>query len=382
MARGGKTKTPKNIKLLGASSFFNDVGSEMITPILPFYINALGGGGVAVGLVSGLREGLSSLFKFFGGWLSDKTKKRMPFVFFGYLFSIVARFFLILANAWKTVVVFISFERFGKLRDPPRDAIITDSTKQRGHGFGFHQAMDSAGGVIGTLIVVLLFWKFNLGFKSIILVAALISILSLLPLFFVKEPHPKTKKKVTLRGAKDLNKRLKYFVFVASVFTLANFGMYMFLLLRAKELTGSTITALLFYVAFTSVYAIFAIPFGDLSDRIGRKKVLLLGYTLFVLVALGFTNSADLTMLLILFVLYGLVYAMTQSNQRAMVSDLALPKRKGTAFGVYESTIGLVNIPAGLIAGLLWDISYKIMFSYVAVVAIIAIILLMFVKEK
>lgn len=124
--KGGK----RNIKLLGASSFFNDFGSEMITPILPFYITALGGGGIAIGLVSGLREGLSSLFKFAGGWLSDKTEKRMPFVFFGYLFSIIARLLILIASSWQAVVAFISFERFGKLRDPPRDAIIADSTKK------------------------------------------------------------------------------------------------------------------------------------------------------------------------------------------------------------------------------------------------------------
>jgi len=354
----------------------------MITPILPFYITALGGGGIAVGLVSGLREGLASLFKFFGGWISDKTKKRLPFVFFGYLFSIVARFLLIMANAWQTIVAFISFERFGKLRDPPRDAVIADSTKQRGKGFGLHQSMDSLGGVVGTLLAILLFWKFGFEFKSIILVAAIVSMFALLPLFFVKEPHQKTTKGIKLKGAKDLHAKLKYFIFVASVFTLANFGMYMFLLLRAREITGSIIVALFLYVLFTLAYSMFAIPFGALSDKIGRKKVLLLGYSLFVFVSLGFVYSSSVLSLLFLFLSYGLVYAITQSNQRALVSDLANPDKKGTAFGLYESIIGLVNIPAGLIAGLLWNISPSVMFGYVAVVAIIAIGLLIFVREN
>lgn len=241
--------------------------------------------------------------------------------------------------------------------------------------------MDTSGAIFGTLLVILLFWKFNLEFKSIILIAALISISSLVPLFFVKEPRKKSEHGIKIKGAKELHSKLKYFIFVASIFTLANFGMYMFLLIRVKDLTGSVIISLLFYALFSLSYALFTIPFGKLSDKIGRKKVLFIGYTLLFFVALGFTNSATIPLLILLFVAYGLVYAITQSNQRALVSDLAKEK-KGTAFGLYESIVGAVNIPAGLIAGLIWSISYKYMFLYVATVSILAIFLLSFVKEN
>ena len=235
----------RNIFLLGGSSFFNDVGSEMITPIIPFYTIALGGTGVAIGLISGLREGLSSLFKIFGGWLSDRIGKRKPFVFLGYFLSVIFRFFLALARSWQAIISFISLERLGKLRDAPRDVIITQSTKKRGKGFAFHQMMDTSGAILGTLLVIFLFWKLQFKMQTIIFIAAGISAFSLLPLFFVKELKTKLVKINLFRGIKNLDSRLKYFVFVASVFTLANFGLYLFLLLRVREVTGNIIIPLI-----------------------------------------------------------------------------------------------------------------------------------------
>ncbi len=380
-AKIDEKKGNKNIKLLGASSLFNDIGSEMITPILPFYILALGGTGIAVGALSGLREGLSSLFKLFGGWISDRIGKRKGFVFSGYLISVISRFFLILAKTWQAVLGLISIERFGKLRDAPRDAIIAQSTKKRGRGFGIHQAFDAVGGIIGILLVIFLFWKIGMNFKLIILIAALLSSISLIPLFFVKEPKIKPAKEGLFKGIKNLDKRLKYFIFVASVFTLANFGLYMFMILLAKNFTGSILTSLILYAVFNFVFALFVIPFGKLSDKIGRKKVLFMGYSLFLLLALSFIFFSSLIYLVIAFVVYGLVYAMTMSNQRAFVSDLS-GKMKGTALGFFHFAVGLVNILGGIIAGLLFDISYKTMFVYLSAVAFISIVLLGFVREK
>jgi MFS family permease len=370
----------RNIFLLGSSSFLNDVGSDTITPIIPFYTTALGGTGVAVGLISGLREGLASLFKIFGGWLSDRTGKRKIFVFFGYLFSIIFRFLLALANSWHLIVSFISLERFGKLRDAPRDVIITQSTRQRGRGFGFHQMMDTSGAIVGTLLVIFLFWKLQLEMKTIIFIAAGISAFSLIPLFFVKEKPNKPIKKNLIYGIKTLSPKLKYFVLVTSVFTLGNFGLYLFLLLRAQQISGSIIIPLVIYCIFNIIYAAFAMPFGILSDRIGRKKVLIAGYVLFFFISLSFIFVKSIISLGFLFATYGLVYAMTQSNQKALVSDIS-GKMKGTALGFYSSVTGVVNILGGLIAGILWDISYSTMFTYISIVAIISIILLVFAKE-
>ena len=379
--RGSSKKGIRNIFLLGGSSFFNDVGSEMITPVLPFYITGLGGGGVALGLVSGLKEGLSSLLKLLGGWLSDRTGKRNIFVFFGYLISTIFKFLLSLANSWQYIIAFISFERFGKLRDAPRDALIAQSTKKVGKGFGIQQMMDTAGAIVGTIFVIFLFWKLQLEINRIILIAAIISVFSLAPLIFVREFKTRKIKRSIFKSIHRLSPKLKYFIFVASVFGLVNFGLYLFIILRVKEITGSVLIPLILYAGFNFIYAFFAVPFGALSDRIGRKKVLLVGYILFFLIAVGFVYLQNFLAIGILFITYGLVYAITQSNQKALVSDLC-GGMKATALGLYNSIIGIVSIIGGVIAGFLWDISYSTMFIYISVVTLVSIAFLIFVKEK
>ncbi len=373
----------KSIWLLGFASFFNDVGSNMIAPILPLYITFLGGGGIIIGLISGLRDGVASIFNLAGGWLSDKFGKRKEFVIFGYSFSSIAKFFIYLSNTWPGVVLFSAIERVGKMRDSPRDAIISNliGKKHRGEGFGIDRMMDKLGVAVGVLIVIGLFWLLNFSYKGILLVAACLAVLSVFPLFFVKDVKTRKIKETFFSDIKKINKNLKYFIFVASVFAFANFSLYMFLILRAEEITGSKILALLMYFGFSMVSSFFMIPFSNLSDRIGRKKVLYTGYFLFFLMSLGFAFFSSTTALFLLFILYGIVFATTESNQLALVSDLA-GDDKGTSFGLFYTLTGFFNIAGGVIAGILWTISPKTMFIYLAGISLLVLIFFKFAKAK
>ncbi len=370
----------KNIWALSWSSLFNDIGSEMITPILPFFIIGAGGAGLAIGLVSGLREGLASIFKFLGGWASDAKGKRKIFVVMGYFLSVFFRFLLGIAGSWQQIVTLVSAERIGKSRDAPRDVIISKSTHHAGKSFGINQMMDTTGGIIGAILVLLLFVNLNIPINKLIMMAATISLLSLAPLLFVKDKKSRPYKRNIIQGIEKINSRTKYFIFVTAVFTLANFGLYMFILLLVKQYSGSLSVAILFYIMFNISYALFSIYFGKLSDRDGRKHVLLIGYALFVIVSTAFIFTTSLGVVALLFILYGIVYAITQPIQKAYIADNT-KRHKGTAFGFYYLITGVVNVIGGLLAGIFWDISPQSMFGYISVVALISFVLLIFVKE-
>ncbi len=369
-----------NVLLLGLVSFLNDLSSEMIMPILPMFITALGGAGLVVGLIGGFRDSLSSILKIFSGYWSDKTGKRKIFVSSGYLISSVFKLFLAFSKAWQYVLVFAGLERVGKgLRTAPRDAIIADSMpEERGKAFGIHRALDTSGAILGSVVVFLLFWFLGFGFKSIILVAAVIAFLCLIPLRFVKEGKREPQDIVLKIGLKKLPGPLKLFILISGVFSLANFS-YMFFILRAREFfTGklSVGVPILLYILFNIFYAAFAVPSGILSDKIGRKKVIVFGYLLFSLTSLGFAFFSSLTAFIVLFALYGIVYAIIDGNQRAYVADLSSKDLKATALGAYHTTIGLAALPASLIAGFLWqDVAPGVTFIYGSLVSLISVVL-------
>jgi MFS family permease len=379
-----------NILLLGIVSFVNDLSSEMIMPILPMFITALGGAGLVVGLIGGLRDSISSILKVFCGYWSDKTGRRKIFVFSGYLTSSVFRLLLAFSRTWQHILIFAGLERVGKgLRTAPRDAIIADSMpKERGKGFGIHRALDTSGAILGSTFVFILFWFLGFDFKSILLIAAIIAFVTLIPLHFVKRAK-REPQGITLKiGLKTLPRSLKLFILISGIFALANFS-YMFFILKAqglftpldnRYLTGqagklSIGIPIFLYILFNIIYAIFAIPFGTLSDKIGRGKVIVFGYLLFSLTSLGFAFFNSLMAFVVLFALYGMVYAIVDGNQRAYVSDLSSGELKATALGTFHTTTGLVALPASLMAGFLWQINPSMTFIYGAVVSFISVIL-------
>ena len=370
-----KKRKQKNIIWLGLSSLINDISSEIIVPIIPLFLSSLGAGGILIGLAGGLRDSIASLLEVFSGWCSDKIKKRKIFVWIGYLFSSISKLLLAFSKTLSSAIFFLSIERTGKgIRDAPRDAIIAESTKKRGKGFGIHRAFDTSGAILGSIIVLFLLWNFELSFTTIILIAAIISFASLLPLIFVKETFEKKKKKYKFK----ISRKLKYLLFIMGTFSLANFS-YMFFILKASENLGSIIIPVFLYVLFNIFYAAFAIPFGKLSDKIGKKKVILSGYLLFSLTFLGFAFASSFPVFLFLFPLYGLCFALVTSNQTAFVADI-VKENKATSLGMFHTITGIIALPASLIAGILFQLSPSYPFIFSSVVSALSVLLLIKLK--
>lgn len=375
-----------NVIFLGIVSLINDFSSELIVPILPLLITSLGGTGIIVGLVGGIRDSVASIIKFYFGHESDKIRKRKPFIVSGYLTSATLKLFLSLSKTWQHVLIFSGLERLGKgMRTAPIDALISESMpKNKGKGFGIHRTLDTTGAVLGAITAFILFWYFDFSFKKIIFIAAILGFLAIIPLIFVKEKKKKKKVNHSIKWEiKKLPKQVKLFILIASVFALANFS-YMFFILKAKDfLPGKLGLAIpiLLYVFFNLFYLSFAIPMGNLSDHIGRKRVLIYGYLLFSFLTLGFIFANSITAFIILFALYGLVYAMIEGNQRALVSDLSSEEHRGAALGLFHTCVGVTALPASLIAGLLWDINPNLTFAFGSLLSLISVLLFISLKK-
>lgn len=370
-----------NVILLGIVSFINDTSSKIIVPILPLFIAQLGGGGLAVGLTAGLSDSTASLAKLFAGYWSDRLGRRKPFVLAGYALSSLAKLMLAIVGSWQQVMGLRVAERLGKgVRSAPRDAILAASTEKRtrGRGFGLHRAMDSGGALLGTLLVIVFYWLFGLSFVQIFLIAGLLGFASLLPLGFVHERvvgRSPTPPRLQLAA---LPRPLRRFMLIAFIYALANFS-YMFFVLRAEGLFEeqlAVVVPLLLYALYQLSFTLFAIPAGILSDRIGRRAVLLAGYGLFTFLCIGFLFASSLPSLLLLFLVYGINFALVEATERTMVADLAPEEERGTALGAYHMITSLAALPAGLLAGLLWDLDPGYTFSAGALLSAIAFTLL------
>jgi MFS family permease len=350
-------------------------------PILPMFLTSLGGAGQVVGLVGGLRDSISSILKVFSGYWSDKTGKRKIFVYGGYVISAVFKALMAMCKTWPSAVVFSSLERTGKgLRSAARDAIIADSMPTgRGKGFGIHRAFDSVGAILGAILAYILFRFLGMGFKTIILIAGLIGFVSLVPLYFVKEGRTQPQKVTLKTGLKTLPKPLRLFILISGIFALGNFS-YMFFIMRSQELFADKLSKveapILLYVLFNIFYSGLAVPLGAITDKIGREKVIILGYLMFSVTAAGFVFFNSLAAFVVLFALYGVVYAAIDGNQRAYVSDLAREHLKATALGTFHTVTGLMALPASLAAGILWEhIGPSATFIYGGTLALMSVVL-------
>ncbi len=372
-----------NVVVLGMVSLFTDISSEMILPILPFFLTqVLLANALIVGLVEGLSDSVVSFMKIFSGRLSDAAGKRKRFVAMGYGLSTAMKVFFPFAQSWPEFLGMRVLERTGKgIRDAPRDALLTESTPAdtRGKAFGFHRSMDTSGAIAGPIVTLLILTTVGVAmtvegsYRMVLLLAAIPAVISVLIVMFVKEPArepiPPKPLRVTFRG---IPRPLLVFIGIASLFSLADFS-YAFLLLRAVPQSGTQqaiVQAILLYALFNIVYAANAFPAGILSDRVGRKPVVLVGYVLFVAMAVLLAVSTELIVLIVGFVLYGLAYGMAEGTQRALVADFAPPEIKATVLGAYHTSVGVVKLASGLVAGFLWvAVSPSATFAFGAVLA-------------
>jgi MFS family permease len=352
-----------NVLVLSVVSLLTDVSSEMILPILPFFLTqVLAADAFIVGLMEGLSEGAVSFMKLVSGRVSDSAGRRKAFVAAGYGLSSVMKVLFPFARGWPEFLGMRVVERAGKgVRDAPRDALLAESTpvRARGKAFGFHRSLDTAGAIAGPLITLGLLATIGAGlsldetYRRILLLAAIPAIASFLVVFLVREPARsaagRTSPPLTFRG---IPRPLLAFIGIASIFSFADFS-YAFLLLKVGLSFGAT-EAILLYVLFNVVYAAHAFPAGVLSDRVGRKPVILIGYACFAGMGILLVTSAGFATLVLAFILYGLSYGMAEGTQRAFVADLAPPEVKATVLGAFHASVGGVKLASGLVAGFLW----------------------------
>jgi len=360
MKQNKKGKYKGNSFFIGLLSFFGGISQDIFIPILPIYLaNVLNFDKSFIGLTEGLVTSAASVFKIIAGFISDKMKKRKPVVFLGYFFSMIARPLLAILTSYGGVLFLRFLDGVGKgVKDSPKDALIADSTDKatRGKYFGVVRALDTLGSVAGPLILfaLLYLWannKFKYHYIFFITAIPLVFTLSILS-FLVKEvPITKDKKE---EKKFTLPKSFYLFMGIFLVFSLGN-SSDTFLILRAQNVGVSILTIPLVYALFNFIYASASIPLGSLSDKIGRIKVISLGWIAYVLAYIGFGFANTPVQIWLLFAFYGIYYATTEGVAKALIADLTQSDVRGRAYGIYNTAVGLTMLPASFIAGVLWD---------------------------
>lgn len=375
----------RNVVLLGLTSFFTDVSSEMITKVFPLFLESIGAGGAIIGIVEGVAESVSSLLKIFSGYFSDRFRSRKWFAFIGYTESAITKIFLQFISTPYGAFWIRAIERIGKgIRTSPRDALISSyaNEKNRGLYFGFHRALDTFGAVLGPLLGIFILRKFGLSnFKIVFKFALVPAFLAIFIMLFVKEREFKNILKENKGNSKfNLGKRFYFYIFAVTLFTIGN-SSDAFITIYAGTFNLPSTIILFMWTINALVYATFSIPLGVLSDRIGRKRAIILGYTIYGISYLGFALTKNASFLYLVFMLYGMYYAFSEGSQRAFVADLVADESaRGTAYGIYNFGVGIMALPASLIAGFLYQyIAPKALFYLGGIVALISSFLIIFV---
>jgi MFS family permease len=358
---------PRNLWVVTATSFLTDISSEMIFNLVPLFLaNVLKTGTAVIGLIDGLAETTASLMKIYSGVLSDRMGARKWLMVAGYALSTISKPFLYFADVWGWVLAVRISDRLGKgIRTAPRDALVADSIneEQRGLAFGLHRAGDTAGAFIGVLIAAGIVWMTERGAADLTRRTFQIAVLaSILPAAFAvlvlalgaRDTGVRSKSSVPALSLRGMNRRFRFFMLVLVLFTLGN-SSDSFIILLGQNRGLSVLHILLMLTTFNLLYSTMAGPLGAISDKLGRRRLIIGGWTAYGLVYLGFALSKTGWQVWVLFGLYGLYYAATEGAAKALIADLVAPDQRGKAYGIYNAAIGLTAFPASLIAGLLWQ---------------------------
>ena len=370
----------KNIFFLGIVSFLTDVSSEMIFSVFSvFFTIVLGASAALLGLIEGLSDFAASSLDYLSGYFSDKTGKRKVFAIAGYGFSTIAKTMLVISSTVASASAFRVIERLGKsFRGPPRDAWISAlaDEKTKGYAFGLHKSLDKAGAILGPFIAygILSYWGQNANAFGILFAVAVVpAALAVLLMLFIKDrpEKPRERENIFMAYGKT-GKDFRHYLFSGGIFSLAYFS-FGFLLLKAYLVGFEIKDVVLIYALFNIAFVLVAVPIGKLGDRIGRRKIILLGYLSYFIMSLGFVFASTKETVAALFVLFGIFYAIDESQGKAYITDME-KERKATAIGIYNFFTGLIYLPASLIAGWLWMIKPDYAFAFAAVASLAALV--------
>ena len=368
----------KNVFFLGLVSFFNDVSSELIFSIFSvFFTVILGASTALLGLIEGLADFAASSLDYISGFLSDRTGKKKFLASLGYGFSAAAKTLIISANSVILASCFRVIERLGKsFRGPPRDSWLSSLSNKsnRGLSFGIHKALDKAGAVIGPLIAFFILSSLGQSketFALLFQIALIPAAIAVVILLFIKEKPAKQQERENIFTAYNkLSKSYKHYLYTSAIFSLAYFS-FGFLLLKAYNVGFEIKDIVLLYVLFNISFVIVSAPIGKLGDIIGRKAVIVSGFTAYLLMSIGFVFAYTKFHVIMLFILFGIFYAIDEGQSKAFITDIER-KKKGTALGLYNFVTGIVYLPASLIAGFLWGINPNYSFIFAASLSLVA----------
>lgn len=372
----------RNVFAAGLVSFFMDVSSEMVYPLIPLFLaNVLGVNKSVIGLIEGIAESTASLLKVFSGWLSDRIGRRKGLMGMGYGISVLSRPLIALAVGWPQILASRFIDRLGKgIRTAPRDAIIAESSlpEVMGRAFGFHRAMDTLGAVVGPALAFFLLGLFAGDFRKVFWLSMIPGIIAVLLIVFLiqekKRALPESRKRPRLTLA-HFDWRFKFFVVITTLFAIGN-SSDVFLILRSQQLGIPTAVIPVLYLTFNLIYSLSAFPAGMAADRFGKKRIMMIGFILFAFIYYGFAVAGSATTAWVLFGLYGIFMGLTEGVQKAFLTTIIPSDFKATAFGIYNTAIGLALFPASLIGGWLWDrVSPSATFYYGSAMAAVSTLL-------